>query len=84
MSDQGKGVNQDHKEAAKWYRKAAEQGDANAQELVGLMYDQGKGVNQDYKEAVEWYPKAAETRQCHSPKQPGHHVQRWQRRSPRP
>ena len=29
--DNGQGVKQDHTEAVKWYRKAAEQGDANAQ-----------------------------------------------------
>lgn len=40
--------------------KAAEQGDAKAQFLLGTMYDDGKGVPQDYKQAVVWYRKAAE------------------------
>ena len=40
--------------------KAAEQGDAEAQTSLGLMYDNGKGVPQDYAEAVKWYRKAAE------------------------
>ena len=31
-------------EAVKWYRKAAEQGDANAQFNLGSMYVQGGGV----------------------------------------
>ena len=56
----GQGVAQDYKEAVKRYRKAAEQGDANAQFNLGLMYAQGQGVTQNYKEAVKWYTKAAE------------------------
>ncbi len=43
-----------------WYRKAAEQGDAEAQYNLGFMYGYGKGVSQDYAEAVKWYRKAAE------------------------
>ncbi len=38
----------------------AEQGDADAQFLLGLMYADGKGVLQDDKQAVNWYRKAAE------------------------
>ena len=41
-------------------RKLAEQGDANAQYDLGIMYDIGRGVPQDYKEAARWYRKAAE------------------------
>ena len=44
----------------KWYRKAAEQGDADAQYNLGISYDRGEGVPQDYVEAVKWYRKAAE------------------------
>jgi len=40
-------------------RASAEQGDADAQALLGAMYFNGKGVTQDYKEAVKWYRKAA-------------------------
>jgi TPR repeat protein len=47
-------------EASKWFRKAAEQGDADAQTDLGLMYDNGEGVAQDYVEARKWYLKAAE------------------------
>jgi len=42
------------------YRKAAEQGDANAQNNVGAMYANGKGVPQDYAQAMRWYRKATE------------------------
>jgi len=41
-------------------RKAAEQGNADAQSNLGVMYANGKGVAQDDQEAVKWYRKAAE------------------------
>jgi len=47
-------------EAAKWYRKAAEQGDADAQSNLGFAYFFGNGVPRDSSEAVKWYRKAAE------------------------
>ncbi|MBO5694798.1 MAG: protein kinase, partial [Lentisphaeria bacterium] len=52
---------QDRKElVVKRYRKAAEQGDAKAQNNLGDCYYKGHGVTQDYKEAVKWYRKAAD------------------------
>ena len=33
---------------------SADQGNAAAQNNLGLMYDNGRGVIQDYKEAVKW------------------------------
>eukprot|EP00729_Bicosta_minor_P007000 gene7000-biopygen5174 len=56
----GVGVEQDHIKAAKWYRKAAEAGDAMAQCNLGNMYFNGKGVGQDHVEAAKWYRKSAE------------------------
>lgn len=41
-------------------RKAAEQGDAEAQFNLGCMYDDGEDVPEDDTEAVKWYRKAAE------------------------
>ncbi|WP_230656265.1 tetratricopeptide repeat protein [Psychrobacter sp. I-STPA10] len=38
---------------------AAEQGDAKAQNNLGVMYHQGLGVEQSYTEAAKWYQKAA-------------------------
>ena len=55
----GQGIKQDHKEAVRWYRIAAEQGYAAAEYNLGDMYDTGEGVKQDHKEAVTWYRKAA-------------------------
>ena len=44
----------------KWFRKAAEQGDANAQFNLGICYYDGKGVAKNPAEAVKWFRKAAE------------------------
>ena len=60
MSEKGQGVQQDYVVAVKWYRRAAEQGDANAQYNPGFMYHYGQGVQQDYAEAVKWFRRAAE------------------------
>jgi hypothetical protein len=49
----------DYVEAEKWYRKAAEQGNAAAQSHLGFMYDYGLGVPQNPAEAMKWYRKAA-------------------------
>ena len=43
-----------------WYLKAAEQGDAWAQNDLGEMYYNGTGVAQSYEKAAGWYLKAAE------------------------
>lgn len=40
--------------------QAAEQGDAEAQYNLGVMYAQGQGVRQDDAQAVQWYRQAAE------------------------
>lgn len=50
----GNGVPIDYKEAVKWYRLAAEQGDADAQFSLGVMYVTGKGVIEDYVTANAW------------------------------
>jgi hypothetical protein len=44
----------------RWYKKAADQGDAGAQNSLGVAYFTGKGVPQDYAEAFRWYKKAAD------------------------
>jgi TPR repeat protein len=59
MYRHGWGVTKDHKEAYRWYRKAAKQGLAGAQLWLGIMYGKGQGVTRDYKEAYRWYRKAA-------------------------
>jgi TPR repeat protein len=49
----------DYPDAAKWYQKAAEQGNVAAEYELGVIYTNGEGVAQDYAEAVRWYRKAA-------------------------
>src|SRR5262249_49080563 len=44
----GAGVPQDKAEAARWYRKAAEQGEYDAIKWLGKMYATGDGVTQDW------------------------------------
>lgn len=55
--------NDDHEPAestAERYRSDAEQGDAHAQNALGLAYQTGDGVERDDGEAVVWYRRAAE------------------------
>ena len=48
-------------EAAKWFRKAADQGIALAQANLGLCYEKGEGVPRDIAEAMKWYRLASES-----------------------
>ena len=57
---QGSGCTRDFSKAACWYRKAAEQGHAEAQEKLAEMIDLGQGLSRNPEEAAEWYRKAAE------------------------
>ena len=50
----------DYATAVQEWRPLAEQGEARAQNNLGVMYDNGYGVLQDYAEAVRWYRMAAE------------------------
>jgi len=59
MYGEGRGVPQDYAEAARWYRRAAEQGDAQAQYNLGLAYARGEGVTQNAVEAHMWFNLAA-------------------------
>jgi tetratricopeptide (TPR) repeat protein len=47
-------------ESVEWYQKAADQGTADAQFNLGLMYAQGHGVLKNDSKAVEWWQKAAD------------------------
>ena len=51
---------EDHETAYKLFLPLAEQGNADAQSNLGLMYESGRGVPQDYKEAIKWYRLAAD------------------------
>src|SRR6266545_88709 len=50
----------DYAQAAVSYRKAADQGGADAQFALAWQYEVGKGLPQDYAQAALWYRKAAD------------------------
>ena len=50
----------DFETAAKYFKKAAELGNADAQFFLGVCYDKGIGVGQDSAEATKWIRKSAE------------------------
>jgi hypothetical protein len=57
----GKGVTRDLKQAAEWYRKAADKGDIDGEvHLAALYRDGGKNFPRDMTQAAAWYRKAAE------------------------
>ena len=53
MYADGQGVAKDDGLAVKWYRLAAEQGDADAQSKLGFMYANHRGVPKDDGLAVK-------------------------------
>ncbi len=53
-------------EALKYWRPLAEQGDAELQFTIGLIYNSGQGVPQDYAEAARWFRLAAEQGDAHA------------------
>jgi TPR repeat protein len=56
----GHGVARDYTEAARWYRRAAENSNVMAQSTLGDIYYYGRGVPQDFVEAGQWWQLAAE------------------------
>jgi uncharacterized protein len=50
----------DYQTALAVFRPLAENGDAKAQSILGLMYSYGEGVPEDYRESARWYRRAAE------------------------
>jgi TPR repeat protein len=58
--ERGLGCVKDEECAVRWYRKAAENGFANAQSHLGTCYEHGDGVVKDLTLVLAWYRKAAE------------------------
>ena len=54
MYQQGYGTRKDFKEAARWFREAAQQGIVQAQTNLGVMYVMGLGVPRDMVYAHMW------------------------------
>ena len=59
-AEEGDEAANDEIEAAKWFRKAAEQGEPTAQSWLGELYCMGSGVPKDTAEGIKWYRKSAE------------------------
>jgi TonB family protein len=56
----GRGVKENDARAAELYRKAAEQGQVEAQYNLGVLYKDGVGVQKDDEQAVAWFRRAAD------------------------
>ncbi len=52
-------LDQKYTKAMKWYKRAAAQGNTDAQYFIGDMYYEGQGVRQNYAEAFKWFKLAA-------------------------
>ena len=63
----GRGVEQNDREALIWLSKAAQQGMLDAQYNTGLMYMEGRGVAVSKQEAFQWWELAAS--KGHAPSQ---------------
>jgi TPR repeat protein len=59
LEGQAAGITPDIREAAKWFRKAADQGHPEAQYNLGLAYANGQGVARDNVQALTWMNLAA-------------------------
>ncbi len=57
---EGRGVQADPAEAAKWYKLAADEGLAPAQYRYGNVLEKGTGVSRDLKQAAEYYRLAGD------------------------
>jgi hypothetical protein len=66
MFAHGHGVVQSEVEAARWYRKAADQGNSDSQCSLGIMIAQGRDVAQSDVEAARWFRKAADQGHAHA------------------
>ena len=64
IQDNSEGVERKRSEAARYYKKAADQGDSDAQFTYGVCLYEGKGVKQDYSEAARYFKMSAD--QCNS------------------
>jgi TPR repeat protein len=60
MYDHGEGTLTDKKQAFYWYKKSAEQGNAEAQYNLGNMYFNGDGTLKDKKQTAFWIRKSYE------------------------
>lgn len=60
MYRRGWGVTRDYAEAARWYHRAAEQGEVSGMYNYAVHLREGLGVERDQVKATEWFLKGAE------------------------
>lgn len=53
-------LRQDYESALSEWRPLAEQGHAEAQNMLGYMYRYGEGLPQDFEQARQWYRRSAD------------------------
>jgi hypothetical protein len=53
------GIPVNDQEAMRWFRKAADAGNAKAMSYVGMLYNNGRGVPKNSAQAIAWWRKAA-------------------------
>jgi TPR repeat protein len=56
----GAGTSKNDAEAAKWFQKSADQGNADGQFSLGCIYFSGSGVTKSEVEALKWFQKSAD------------------------
>ncbi|MCH8092594.1 MAG: sel1 repeat family protein, partial [Proteobacteria bacterium] len=49
-----KGIPPNHREAANWFKQAAERGHVKAQWQLSLLYENGRGIKKSIVEAYRW------------------------------
>ena len=57
---EGRVLEKDLEESARWYERSASQGFVPAQYRLGNLYEMGSGVEKDLEQARLWYQRAAE------------------------
>jgi TPR repeat protein len=57
---------EDYKESYTWCLKAAQQGDADSQFILSILYMQGEGIEKNYEEGFKWCSKASEQGEANS------------------
>jgi TPR repeat protein len=62
----GKYVTQDYNKATQLYLFAAQNGSAEAQNMMGILYSKGQGVEMNRTTAFEWLKKSAKNGHTHN------------------
>lgn len=57
-------IKKSYQDAFHWLSKAAEQGSADAEYYIAMMYESGEGLEKSPEKAVMWYLKSAEHGHC--------------------